>query len=354
MQNDASVLANNYTGNETFISGYLMGAYELGAVKLIGGARLETTDMQTISADTSRVPTGEMDLDGNPETTSRNGDLDNVDILPSLNAVWKINDKTNLRASVSRTLARPNMREISPFVSVGTPEDPQFVGNNKLKRTLITNYDLRYEIYPRPGELIAVSAYYKNFINPIVLQNLPQASTPEIKPINTDEANVYGLEFEFRKSLGFVTQGLENFKFGANLSLIYSKVSKDSIERVAINIEGIENWRPLQGQSPYIANVILNYYSPKLEWENTLTYTVFGPRLSFITEANTPDVYERPRNTLNFISTKKIGKHLNLGIKIKNILNVDFLHEFNHDKYNFIYEGYKEGTSFELSIGYSL
>ncbi|MCK5702437.1 MAG: TonB-dependent receptor, partial [Cyclobacteriaceae bacterium] len=161
LQNDASVLANNYTANETFISGYLMGAYELGAVKLIGGARLETTDMQTISADTSRVPTGEIDLDGNPVTTSRNGELDNVDILPSLNAIWKINNKTNLRASISRTLARPNMREISPFVSVGTPEDPQFVGNNELKRTLITNYDLRYEMYPRPGELIAVSAYYK-------------------------------------------------------------------------------------------------------------------------------------------------------------------------------------------------
>lgn len=354
LQNDASVVANNYTGNETFISGYLMGAYELGAVKLIGGARVETTNMETLSADTTRVPTGEIGDDGNPVTKSRNGYLNNVDVLPSLNAIWRINDKTNFRASVSQTLARPNMREISPFVSVGTPEDPQFVGNNKLERTLITNYDLRYEIYPKSGELLAVSAYYKNFINPIVLQNLPQASTPEIKPINTEEAKVYGVELEFRKSLEFISQGLENFRLGANMSLIYSRVGKDSIELAAINIEGIENWRPLQGQSPYIVNVIMNFYSPKLRWENTLTYNIFGPRLSFITDANTPDVYERPRNMLNFISSKRVGKHLRLGIKIKNILNVDFLQEFDHNKYSFIYEGYREGTSFEFNIGYSL
>lgn len=354
LQHDASVLANNYTGSEEFISGYLMGAYKLGKVKLIGGARVETTNMETVSADTTLVPTGEIDANGNSITKSRNGNLDNVDVLPSLNIIWSVNEKTNLRASVSRTLARPNMREISPFVSVGTPEDPQFVGNNGLERTLITNYDLRYEIYPKPGELIAVSAYYKKFQNPIVLQNLPQASTPEIKPINTEEANVYGVELEFRKSLGFVTQGLQNFKIGANLSLIYSKVAKDSIELAAINIEGIEDWRPLQGQSPYIANVILNYYSPKLQWDNTLTYNIFGPRLSFITEANTPDVYERSRNMLNFISSKKIGKHLNVGVKVRNILNVDFLHEFDHNKHSFIYEGYNEGTSFEISLGYSL
>jgi TonB-dependent receptor len=354
LQHDASVLANNYNGSEEIVSGYLMGAYRLGKVKLIGGARLETTNMASLSADTTLIPTGEIDSGGNPIKKSRNGELNNVDILPSMNIIWEVNDKTNLRVSVSRTLARPNMREISPFVSVGTPEDPQFVGNNALERTLITNYDLRYEIYPKPGELIAVSAYYKNFQNPIVLQNLPQASTPEIKPINTDEANVYGVEFEFRKSLGLIAGVLQNFKLGANLSLIYSKVAKDSVELAAVNIEGIEDWRPLQGQSPYIANVILNYYSPKLGWENTLTYNVFGPRLSFITEANTPDVYERSRNMLNFISSKKVGKHLNVGVKVKNILNVDFLHEFDHSRHSFIYEGYREGTSFELSLGYSL
>lgn len=354
LQHDASVIANNYTGSEEFISGYLMAAYKWNKVKFIGGARVETTNMETVSADTTEVPTGGIDENGNPITKSRNGNLNNVDILPSLNIIWELNENSNLRASISRTLARPNMREISPFVSVGTPEDPQFVGNNGLVRTLITNYDLRYEIYPKPGELIAVSAYYKNFQNPIVLQNLPQASTPEIKPINTDEAKVYGVELEFRKSLEFIASGLQNFKLGANLSLIYSKVQKDSIELAAINIEGIEDWRPLQGQSPYIANIIFNYYSPKLAWDNTLTYNIFGPRLSFITEANTPDVYERSRNMLNFISTKKIGEHLNLGLKIKNILNVDFLHEFDHSKHSFIYEGYREGTSFELSIGYSL
>ena len=81
---------------------------------------------------------------------------------------------------------------------------------------------------------------------------------------------------------------------------------------------------------------------------------VLARGLSFITEANTPDVYERSRNMLNFISTKRIGEHINVGFKIKNLLNVDFLHEFDHSRHSFIYEGYREGTSFEFSLGYSL
>ncbi|MCG8308616.1 MAG: outer membrane beta-barrel protein [Cytophagales bacterium] len=355
LQSDASVLANNYTGNETFIAGYLMGAYEIGKVKLIAGARVETTNMETISADSTKIPTGENDpVTGLPIRRSRNGKIDEVDVLPSLSMIWKINEKTNFRLSGSQTIARPNMREISPFFSVGTPEDPQFLGNQDLKRTKITNLDIRYEIYPRPGELFAVSAYYKQFVDPIVIQNLPQASTPELKPINTEDANVYGVEIELRKSMDFLGEGLKNFRFGANFSYIYSRVSKDSIELAAINVPGIDDWRPLQGQSPYIINVIFNHISPKLNWENTLTYNVFGPRLSFVTEANTPDVYEKPRDMLNFISSKRFGEHVSVGLKIKNILNARFLQEFDNDQFNYLYEGYRVGTSFELSIGYSL
>ena len=131
-------------------------------------------------------------------------------------------------------------------------------------------------------------------------------------------------------------------------------MAKDSIELVAINVDGIEDWRPLQGQSPYIANVVLNHFSPKLNWENTLTFNVFGPRLSYITEANTPDVYEQPRHMMNFISTKRLGEHVSVGLKIRNILNAAFLQEFDNDRLSFIYERYREGTSFEISIGYSL
>ncbi len=350
---DQSVLSNNYTGDEIISAGYLMAVYEvMPKVQLIGGVRAEHTNMTTVSADTTKITSGELDDNGNPVFVSRNGNIDKLDLLPSINLKWSLTEKQNLRASFSKTIARPNMREISPFISVGTPEDPQFIGNPKLKRSIIQNYDLRWEIYPNQGELIAVSAYYKKFKDPIVIQNQIQASTPELKPVNTNDANVWGLEFEFRKNLSFISSSLQNFQLGTNFSYIDSRVQKDSVELISIQGTSIENWRPLQGQSPFIVNAILSYVNDQWQWENTVTLNLFGPRLSYVTDALTPDVYEQSRPMMNFVSSKRFGEHLVVGLKVKNLLNVLYLQEFENEKYSFVYESYRSGTSIEASLGF--
>lgn len=350
-----SVKANSYQGKEIISAAYLMGAYNLGpSVKLIVGVRAESTDISTMSADTSKVFSGQTDEDGQPVLRSRNGRVSTVDFLPSVNAVWKVGKNSNLRFSFTQTISRPNMREISPFVSVGTPEDPQFLGNPDIRRTLITNYDLRYELFPDPGELIAVSLYYKDLDDPIVIQNLPQASTPEIKPVNTDRAQVYGAELEFRKNLGFITTGLRNFRLGLNLSLIHSRVDKDSVELVPIKGTGIQTWRPLQGQSPFILNVMLNHFSDALSWENTVTFNLYGARLSYVTDPLTPDVYQQPMPMLNFISTKHFGQHVQVTFTAKNILNSLIQQRYDTKRYNYLYESYRMGSLFELSLGFTL
>ncbi len=350
-----SVKANNYHGEEIISAAYVMGIYNIGrSVKLVAGVRAESTDINTVSADTSKIYSGKTGENGQPLMRSRNGAVVSMDFLPSVNAIWKAGKNSNLRLSFSRTISRPNMREVSPFVSVGTPEDPQFLGNPDIRRTLISNYDLRYEVFPEPGELIAVSLYYKNLKDPIVLQNLPQASTPEIKPVNTNRAKVMGAEFEFRKSLGFLTPDLKNFRLGFNLSLIYSRVDKDSLELVPIRGTGIKTWRPLQGQSPFILNLMLSHFSDALSWENTLTFNLYGARLSYITDPLTPDVYQQPIPMLNFISTKRFGNHIQVSFKAKNLLNSLFQQKYDTGKYNYIYESYRTGSLFELSLGMRL
>jgi len=129
----------------------------------------------------------------------------------------------NIRGSFTQTLARPNMREVAPFSAFDFIGGPIFTGNPELQRTLIQNFDLRWEMFPKAGEIIAVSAYYKNFDNPIISAFIPSAQNPEIKPINVDEAKIYGVEFEYRKNLGFISNGLKDFKFATNVSLIHSE-----------------------------------------------------------------------------------------------------------------------------------
>jgi TonB-dependent receptor len=342
---DLTFPKNNYEGSEEISAAYLMGVFDLSPKwKLIGGARVETTKMGAVSQDPNEGI----------------GDIDETDILPSMNVVYKLSDNTNLRAAATQTLARPNLREIAPFASTVTPGRPIFLGNPDLDRSLIQNFDLRYETYMRPGELFAVSLYHKHFDDPIIYLLTPKASTPEITPQNVDEAIVYGAEFEFRKSLDFISPSLESLKFSANMSLIYSKVDKSEEELEVLRNEqaqgkrlNIEDYRPFQGQSPYIVNVGLTHVSSKLLWENTISFNIWGERLAFQTGALDPDVYEQPRPSLNFVSNKEIGEKFSLKFRASNLLNMEYLKEFDFAE-SPIYESLQYGTTFSLGLTYNM
>lgn len=336
---DQTFSGNIYTGEELIWATYLMGAYNIAErVKLIAGARLEGTDF------TSEASNG------------LTGGIQQTDVLPALNVIYKLSDNANLRAAATQTLARPNLREISPFVSYSGISIPIFTGNTDLERTLVQNYDLRYEIYPNPGDLFAVSLYYKNFDNPIVLQLTPTTSTPEIRPVNVDNGRVYGAEVEFRKSLGFITPALENLRFSVNASYINSQADRTEQELQVIRNSdrpNLEDTRPFQGQSPYIVNAALFYNQPELGLESALSFNVWGERLAFATGALDPDVYEQPRPVLNYTLTKRIGDNYSFGFKAENLLNPDYeqAYDFNGKP---VYESYKLGRSFSLSVSYSI
>jgi TonB-dependent receptor len=342
---DLTFPKNNYLGSEKITAGYLMGVFDLSSkLKLIAGARVETTKMEAISEDPNEGV----------------GNIDETDILPSLNMVYKLSENANVRIAATQTLARPNLREIAPFASTVTPGRPIFLGNPNLNRSLIQNFDLRYENYIRPGELFAVSLYYKHFDDPIIYLLTPKASTPEVTPQNVDEAVVYGAEVEFRKSLDFISPSLESFKFSANMSLIYSKVDKSEEELEVLRKEqeqgkrlNIEDYRPFQGQSPYIINLGLTHVSSKLLWENTVSFNIWGERLAFQSGALDPDVYEQSRPNLNFVSNKQLGQKFSLKFRATNILNMKYLKEYDFAG-SPIFESFQYGSTFSLGVSYKV
>lgn len=339
---DETQAENAYSGNETIGAAYVMGVFDFSPkVKVITGLRMETTSLSTQSVFFDSL---------------EYGNIQRVDFLPALNFIYKYSDFTNIRLSASQTLARPNMREISQFASVGGIGIPIVLGNDQLDRTLIQNFDFRYETYPKPGEILAFSAYYKHFVNPIVWQLTPKASTPEIQPINVDNAVVMGLEFEYRKDFGFISDKLKNLKLSTNLSYIYSKVDKseEEIEQLeGSNRGGIDLTRPFQGQSPYIINVALSYAAPELQWDNTISFNQWGDRLSFVTGALQPDVYEASRPNLNFVSRKKVGD-FSLSFKANNLLNMDYRKIQTYNDVDYVYESFRLGRTFSLSVTYGL
>jgi TonB-dependent receptor len=338
---DETEARNSYTGTETIYAGYGMITYDWNRFKIIAGARVEGTDIEVISADTTR-PVGR---------------IDQLDFLPSINAIYRITDDMNLRASFTQTLARPNMRELAPFESFDFLGDFLYTGNPNVNRTLIRNYDLRWELYPQPGELIAVSAYYKDFFDPIILEFVAEAANKnEIRYTNQDEAIVYGAEFEIRKNLGFLASFLRNFKFTTNLSIINSRVDIPEIEQENIKEFNPEkgDTRQFQGQSPFLLNVGLNYVDPDAGLDAIISFNVFGERLDAISFGGRPDIFEQPQPQLDFSLQKSLGERFGMKITATNLLNPNFRREMEFKGQDFIISQFRRGRTFGLSLSYTL
>lgn len=340
--------SNIYTGFEQVLAAYVMGVYQAtDKLKFIGGVRAEKTDFEV-------------------ETENPNdpiGTIDELDFLPSLNAVYALTENSNLRLAGSQTLARPNMREIAPFAAFDFIGGFIYLGNPELNRSTIWNADLRYEVFPRAGELYAVSAFYKNFNDPIQQQLSPIASTGQITFVNVDAGLLYGVELEFRKNLDFIDLGFfQHMKFSTNFTYTQSQVdlTEEELEvRRRVN-PNIEETRPFQAQSPYIWNVNLSYINPENGWEATLYMNMWGRRLYANGFGGVPDVYEingsenTPTPDLRFNIRKRFMDHFSVGFRAENILNYNTVRNVEFRGNYFTQEQFSPGRTFTLSLGYKI
>ena len=248
-----------------------------------------------------------------------------TDYLPGINATYKIDNKTNFRLSGSQTVIRPEFRELSTFTFFDFDLGASVAGNTALLRTKVTNLDLRYELYPRAGELFTLGFFYKYFDKPIEAYFNPSsggASTYNF--LNAKEANSFGAELEFRKKLDF-SSALKNFTVQGNFSYIYNRVSKI----------GNDAERPMQGQSPYLINVGLQYDLEKQGINTTLLFNQIGRRITFVGGSDQPAIWENPRPVLDFQIAKKVLKNKGeIKMNISDMINkkAEFYSDLNENK----------------------
>jgi outer membrane receptor protein involved in Fe transport len=263
--------------------------------------------------------------------------------------------ETNLRFSDGRTLARPTFREFAPLATFAFPGEFDQLGNPNLTRTLIDNLDLRWETYPRRGEYLGISAFYKYFTDPIENTVNPDAggSSREYRYENVDKGLIIGAEIEFKKSLDFISPGLENFKISTNLTYIYSEVSLEADELEAIRAfnPDAKETRDMYNQSPFVINANLLYNSEKSGLSSNVSFNVFGQRLT-VFQTDLPFIYEQPRPDLNFSIKKKFGNHTSVRFRADNLLNPDYKHTIDYNGTEYIYNSFSLGRSFSLSFTY--
>jgi outer membrane receptor protein involved in Fe transport len=260
------------------------------------------------------------------------------DYLPAFNLSYKLNKKTNLRLAGSQTVIRPEFRELSTFAFFDFELGATILGNTQLKRTKVSNFDLRYELYPGAGELFTVGVFYKYFKDPIELYfNQSGAGTSNtFNYINADQAKSYGAEVEFRKKLDF-TSSLKNFTLQGNVSYIYNRVTKENAQ---LN-------RPMQGQSPYLVNASLQYDLERPGLSTTLLFNVIGRRILYVGNQDVPSIWEASRPLSDLQIAKKVIKNKGeVKLNITDFLNrrAYYYHDLDNNK------KYKAGTADALSI----
>ncbi len=351
--------ANTYDATQSVNAVYVMNeAMVHPKLKAIYGLRVE----QAVNRYTGQNQQGTVVLDNDKV-------LDELNFLPSVGLVYNVMDKMNIRASFSRTVARPSFKEKSVAQIRDRLSGRFFYGNIDVEQTDINNMDLRWEYFYDRGEMIALSGFAKMFKNPIELVSYRVESTPGVytyfpdifTPENGGDALVVGAELEARKKLAFISDKLEDFSIGTNLTYVHSQVKMKEAEytikqNFAREGEEVSDTRPLLGQSPYIVNVYLNYQGSANDWEANLSYNVQGPRLSVVGFGTVPDVYTVPFHSLNFKATKRFGTEDQWGVSVqaRNLLSSE--RKKVYDSYQAeekVFELLRPGMSFSLGINYN-
>lgn len=349
--------ANNaYQGIQSNFGTYVNEEFSINALmKVVVGLRLERYDQFYTGVDQQEAAAPGTGLNYYWEPV-----LNNFNLFPTANFIYSVNENSNLRLGAFRTVARPSFKEKSAAQIEDVLTGITFIGNLDLQNTIISNLDARYEYFFEGGQTVALSGFYKYFQNPIELVAYSAAAPSNFQPRNVGNATVAGLEFEVRKNLGFMR--LSNFEINSNFSYIYSAVTRDSTEYEARVVsarigEVIDKLRPMQGQSPYMVNIGLNYNNSKKGLQGGLFYNVQGEKLYIVGVADNPDVFEVPFHSLNFNLMQRFGKdrQYQLGMGITNILDDTRDRIFvSYNSFSPYFSRWAPRRTFKLTFRYSI
>lgn len=324
--------ADTYSGHQRLSAQYLMADFSpFEKWSFQAGARYETSE-QTVDTFKYFEP-------GNPFASSR---LKMQDVLPAYSVVWKPTDKIRSRIAYSETLARPDFRELSTVGFIDDETGNNVQGNANLKGTVIKNIDHRWEYYFTPDEYASIGLFYKNFENPIEVMFLPGVNRIQTFD-NAKAANNFGLELEGRVGIRHFSRSLRRFTVLSNLTLITSEIELDERNR------GIQtsSSRPLQGQSPYVVNMQLQYDHDTLGFSSTVLYNVVGKRITEVGTNFIPDTYEQPFGQLDFVASQRIAKNYSINFRARNLLDPD-VESTQADE---IVRSQRRGRIFQVNLG---
>lgn len=327
---------DNYGGDAMVGSAFVSADLDLPwHLALSGGARLEAAHVA--------VSTFEI---FNAGATPSLATFETVDVLPALALSWGFADDMQVRAAGSLTVARPEMRELSPAIYTDVTGGRSRFGNPELSPTSIAHLDLRWEWYPKTDtgtDLVSVAAFAKHFEKPVETV-ITSGADMAVTYANAPSADDLGLEAEGRFGFGALHPFLAPFFVGGNGALLWSRVQLPDAGTAT------SRERALEGQSPWVANASLGYDDEDLGLSGTVLYNVFGPRIREVGALGAPDVIEEPFHQLDLVVGWQLPGGLALSAKAQNLLDGTM----TMTQGDMVIEELRRGRAFTLSCSWKL
>ena len=318
-----------YTAEQEVASFYGMVDLPLSyRVRLIGGARIERFSQTVDTFDL--FDTGE---DGAAATIR--GQIEETDLFPSLNVVYAVRQDQNIRVGFSQTVNRPEFRELAPFEFTDIIGGRALIGNPELTRSLIQNFDLRWEWFPRAEEVLSASVFFKNFNDPIERFVEPTAQL-RTSFTNAASARNLGLELEARKRLTGA------FYVGGNYTFVDSEIELTPAQNNVLT----SLVRPLSGTSRHLFNGLA-----EVRFGGTVGRAMFNyydNRIADVGSLGLPDIVEKGRATIDLALSQRLGR-LNVRLAADNLTDepITFLQGAETQR------EYRVGRTITVQFGFS-
>jgi outer membrane receptor protein involved in Fe transport len=322
-------------GTESYLAGETVDAYWGKADvtfgeswRLMGGVRWEDFSRLAVPIDPYEfdIDTGIIDV---PQDQLEELAFTDDDYYPAL-ALTYIHpgfwaEEFQLRFGWSETIARPDLREVSDAVYIDPLTEARIQGNPALLQSELANFDLRAEWFFNAGDNLTVSLFYKDIEAPI--ETVQQAGSDEditLGFINAENAEIYGVEFEGLKGLGFLSGGgwTEALFVSGNVTVSDSEIT---IGEAAVDLTN--NKRPMTQHSDLVVNLQLGFDSPGGMHSASLAYNMYSERIFFAGREGAEDATEQPFNSLDLIYSFYPTEKLNLKLRLQNLLDEDIVIE---------------------------
>jgi TonB-dependent receptor len=326
----------------------------LDSVSIDVGVRYETADQSVVPAQVFTVPTN----------SGASTFLSNEYWLPGATVTWQVSDQLQLRANASRTIARPQFRELI-FQTYYDPEtNRQFNGNPFLVDSELTNYELRAEFYPGRGSQVSAAGFYKKIENPIEAFSSFSDNSQLTRFANAPQATLYGAEVDVQHTVDLMDMGgffeTKELVLFANYTWTQSEieVAPGDVTRVFPSADApasnfFQDGVPLTGQSDHLANFQVSLEDVERLQQFTVLVNYASKRVTSRGTSGLPDIVENPGLTLDLVMRQGLdlfGLESELKLEARNITGRDNFEYQSNGTQRVEINSYRVGTSFSASL----